>query len=80
MVYNGIYVLNNLNNKNMRYKSQVVTKINNLEMMLRTLDFLVSRAESQDSILQYISEVKEKVEELGSMISIEHDEFEAYGN
>jgi hypothetical protein len=64
----------------MRYKSQVVTKINNLEMMLRTLDFLVSRAESQDSILQYISEVKEKVEELGSMISIEHDEFEAYGN
>jgi predicted amino acid-binding ACT domain protein len=48
--------------------------------MLRTLDFLVSRAESQDSILQYISEVKEKVEELGSMISIEHDEFEAYGN
>jgi hypothetical protein len=64
----------------MRYKSQVVTKINNLDMMLRTLDFLVSRAESQDSILQYISEVKEKVEELGSMISIEHDEFEAYGN
>ena len=64
----------------MRYKSQVVTKINNLEMMLRTLDFLVSRAESQDSILQYISEVKEKVEELGSMVSIEHDEFEAYGN
>jgi hypothetical protein len=64
----------------MRYKSQVVTKINNLDMMLRTLDFLVSRAESQDSILQYISEVKEKVEELGSMVSIEHDEFEAYGN
>jgi len=64
----------------MRYKSQVVTKINNLEMMLRTLDFLVSRAESQDSILQYISEVKEKIEELGSMVSIEHDEFEAYGN
>jgi hypothetical protein len=64
----------------MRYKSQVVNKINNLEMMLRTLDFLVSRAESQDSILQYISEVKEKVEELGSMVSIEHDEFEAYGN
>jgi hypothetical protein len=64
----------------MRYKSQVVTKINNLEMMLRTLDFLVSRAESQDSILQYISEVKEKIEELRSMISIEHDEFEAYGN
>jgi hypothetical protein len=64
----------------MRYKSQVVTKINNLEMMLRTLDFLVSRAESQDSILQYISEVKEKVEELRSMVSIEHDEFETYGN
>jgi hypothetical protein len=64
----------------MRYKSQVVTKINNLEMMLRTLDFLVSRAESQDSILQYISEVKEKIEELRSMVSIEHDEFEAYGN
>jgi hypothetical protein len=43
---------------------------------MRTLDFLVSRAQPQDEVLQYISEVKEKVEDLRSMVSLEHNDFE----
>ena len=60
----------------MRYKEQALNKIGQLENMMRTLDFLVSRAQPQDEVLQYISEVKEKVEDLRSMISIEHNDFE----
>jgi hypothetical protein len=60
----------------MRYKEQVLNKVSQLENMMRTLDFLVSRAQPQDEVLQYISEVKEKVEDLRSMVSLEHNDFE----
>ena len=64
----------------MRYKEQAMNKVSQLENMMRTLDFLVSRGESQDEILRYIEEVKEKVEDLRSILSIEHNDFETYGN
>ena len=64
----------------MRYKEQAMNKVAQLENMLRTLDFLVSRSQPQNEILQYISEVKEKIEDLRSMLSIEHNDFETYGN
>jgi archaellum component FlaC len=64
----------------MRYKEQALNKVAQLENMMRTLDFLVSRSQPQNEILQYISEVKEKVEELRSILSIEHNDFETYGN
>jgi len=62
----------------MRYKVQATNKIGQFENMLRTVDFMVSRGESQDSILQYITEMKNKLEELREMISLEHDEFLLY--
>jgi chromosome segregation ATPase len=62
----------------MRYKDQTLDKINQLTNIARTLDFQVSRLESQDSILQTIQDLKEKIEEIQSLISIEHDEFSSY--
>jgi chromosome segregation ATPase len=62
----------------MRYKDQALDKVNQLESIARTLDFQVSRLESQDSILQTIQDLKEKIEEVQSLISIEHDEFSSY--
>jgi hypothetical protein len=62
----------------MRYKDQALDKINQLSNIARTIDFQVSRLESQDSILQTVEDLKEKIEELQSMISIEHDEFSSY--
>jgi chromosome segregation ATPase len=62
----------------MRYKDQALDRINQLSNIARTLDFQVSRLESQDSILQTIQDLKEKIEEVQSLISIEHDEFSSY--
>jgi tetrahydromethanopterin S-methyltransferase subunit B len=62
----------------MRYKDQALDKINQLSNIARTINFQVSRLESQDSILQTVDDLKEKIEELQSMISIEHDEFSSY--
>ena len=62
----------------MRYKDQALDRINQLTNIARTLDFQVSRLESQDSILQTIQDLKEKIEDIQSLISIEHDEFSSY--
>ena len=62
----------------MRYKDQALDKINQLANIARTLDFQVSRLEPQDSILQTIKDLKEKIEDVQSLISIEHDEFSSY--
>ena len=62
----------------MRYKDQVLNKINQLENLNRTLDFQLSRGESFDSLLQTLSDMKEKIEDLRSTISLEHDEFSTY--
>lgn len=62
----------------MRYKDQVLNKINQLENLNRTLDFQLSRGESFDSLLQTLSDMKEKIEDLRSTVSLEHDEFSTY--
>ena len=62
----------------MRYKDQVLNKINQLENLNRTLDFQLSRGESSDSLLQTLIDMKEKIEDLRSTVSLEHDEFSTY--
>jgi hypothetical protein len=62
----------------MRYKDQVLSKINQLENLNRTLDFQLSRGESFDALLQTLSDMKEKIEDLRSTVSLEHDEFSTY--
>jgi hypothetical protein len=62
----------------MRYKDQVLNKINQLENLNRTLDFQLSRGESFNALLQTLSDMKEKIEDLRSTVSLEHDEFSTY--
>ena len=62
----------------MRYKDQVLNKINQLENLNRTLDFQLSRGETFQELLQTVSNMKEKIEELRSTVSLEHDEFSSY--
>lgn len=62
----------------MRYKDQVLNKINQLENFNRTLDFQLSRGESYDALLQTVADMKEKIEDLRSTVSLEHDEFSTY--
>jgi hypothetical protein len=62
----------------MRYKDQVLNKIDQLENFNRTLDFQLSRGESFDALLQTVADMKEKIEDLRSTVSLEHDEFSSY--
>jgi hypothetical protein len=62
----------------MRYKDQVLNKINQLENLNRTLDFQLSRGEGFNELMQTLSDMKEKIEDLRSTVSLEHDEFPTY--
>jgi hypothetical protein len=62
----------------MRYKDQVLNKINQLENLNRTLDFQLSRGEGFNELMQTLSDMKEKIEDIRSTVSLEHDEFSTY--
>jgi hypothetical protein len=62
----------------MRYKDQVLNKINQLENLNRTLDFQLSRGEGYDELIKTLSNIKDKIEDLRSTVSLEHDEFSTY--
>jgi hypothetical protein len=62
----------------MRYKDQILNKINQLENLNRTLDFQLSRGEGFNELMQTLADMKEKIEELRSTVSLEHDEFSTY--
>jgi len=62
----------------MRYKDQVLDKINQLENLNRTLDFQISRGGNFDELMQTLSDMKESIEDLRSTVSLEHDEFSTY--
>jgi hypothetical protein len=62
----------------MRYKDQVLNKINQLENLNRTIDFQLSRGENLQEVMQILSDMKEKIEDLRSTVSLEHDEFSTY--
>jgi len=62
----------------MRYKDQVLDKINQLENLNRTLDFQLSRGEDFNELMQTLADMKESIEDLRSTVSLEHDEFSTY--
>ena len=61
----------------MRYKEQALNKLEQVSNVVNTVEFLVSRGDQEGS-LETIEDLKEKLEELRSMISIEHEEFDSY--
>jgi hypothetical protein len=61
----------------MRYKEQALNKLEQASNVVNTVEFLVSRGD-QDGSLEAIENLKEKLDELRSMISIEHEEFDSY--
>jgi hypothetical protein len=61
----------------MRYKEQALNKLEQVSNVVNTVEFLISRGD-QDGSLESIEALKEKLEELRSIISIEHEEFDSY--
>jgi len=60
----------------MRYKVNVLTKIEQLNNLLNRLETQINRNFSQDQIQSTIDLVKLQTEDIRSMISVEQDEFE----
>jgi len=62
----------------MKYKEQSLNKLEQVNSAISNTEFLVSRGD-QDGSLKSIEVLREKLEELRSMISLEDDTFETYG-
>jgi hypothetical protein len=62
----------------MKYKEQSLNKLEQISSAISSTEFLISRGD-QNGSLQSIENLREKLEELRGMISLEDDTFETYG-
>lgn len=60
----------------MRYKPLALNKIEELEAILNRLEFDVNRNQSREQALITLDVFKGKLDELRSLINVEHDNFE----
>ena len=59
----------------MKYKNNVAEKLTHLEATANRIQFQVNRNADQDSTLESISDLKEQIEKLQEIISLEQDDF-----
>jgi peptidoglycan hydrolase CwlO-like protein len=59
----------------MKYKNNVAEKLNQLDATANRIQFQVNRNADQDLTLESISDLKEQIEKLQEMISLEQDDF-----
>ena len=60
----------------MRYKDNALNKLTQLEAIAGKIQLQVNRGVAQDSILETIEQLKEQVETVREIISVEPDDFE----
>jgi len=60
----------------MRYKNNVLDKLTQADITVNKVHFEVSRGMNQDQVIESIEKIKEAIENIREMISIEPDEFE----
>jgi len=59
----------------MKYKNNVTEKLNQLEATVNRVQFQVNRNSDQDATLETISDLKEQIEKIQEIISLEQDDF-----
>jgi DNA-binding transcriptional regulator YiaG len=59
----------------MRYKNNVLDKLNQADALVNNLAVQVNRNMDRDNILETLTRLKEQIENTREMVSIEHDEF-----
>jgi DNA-directed RNA polymerase specialized sigma subunit len=59
----------------MRYKNNVLDKLNQTDSLVNRLAIQVNRNINKDEILDTLSMLKEQIESTREMVSIEHDDF-----
>ena len=60
----------------MRYKNNVLDKLVQLETVVNRVNIQVNRGGTQDDVNQSIETLKEQIEQIREMVSIEPDDFE----
>ena len=60
----------------MRYKNNVLEKLNQIDTIANRINVQVNRGGTQEQVLESIEMLKEAIENTRSMISIESDDFE----
>jgi division protein CdvB (Snf7/Vps24/ESCRT-III family) len=60
----------------MRYKNNVMQKLEQAEALLSRIQLQVNRGMSQDAILESVESLKGQLEDVKDTISIEPDDFE----
>jgi hypothetical protein len=60
----------------MRYKNNVLQKLDNIDATILKVQFGVNRGSTQNQILETIEELKSKLEDLRGMIGVEPDDFD----
>ena len=60
----------------MRYKNNVLDKLNQADTLVNKLAVQVNRNFSQNEILETLTLLKEQIEKTRETVSIEHDDFE----
>jgi D-ribose pyranose/furanose isomerase RbsD len=59
----------------MRYKNNVLDKLNQADALVNRLAVQVNRNHNQNEILETLTSLKEQIESTREMVSIEHDDF-----
>jgi hypothetical protein len=59
----------------MRYKNNVLDKLNQVDALVNKLAVQVNRNYAQNEILETLTLLKEQIENTREMVSIEHDDF-----
>jgi hypothetical protein len=60
----------------MRYKNNVLDKLNQTDALINRLAVQVNRNTSKDEVIETLTMLKEQIESTREMVSIEADEFE----
>ena len=60
----------------MRYKNNVLDRLNQVDAIANRINLQVNRNMSQNEISESVDQLKEEIEGIREMLSIESDEFE----
>ena len=59
----------------MKFKNNVLEKLNQLDATVNKAKFQVNRGMDQDQILESLDQVKEQIEKINEIVSLEQDDF-----
>lgn len=59
----------------MKFKNNVLDKLNQLDAVVNKVKFQVNRGMDQDQVLESLDQVKEQIEKINEIISLEQDDF-----